>query len=166
MAIETIKFGRDEFRVRSIMAFYDVKDNKGYHISAHTTLGTRFVCESATKEKIEEKMKAISGQLKMVGLDNFAFVGGHILNIDEVKHVDLEHTPWLPPLSKQIVATFKDETKLTIGDSVSYPEEEQKARAVIAEYDRQKHEYRTAQTSVDLNETLATPAKDQAPQAQ
>ena len=31
---------------------------------------------------------------------------------------------------------------------------------MIADYDRQKHEYRTAQKSVDLNESIATPAQD------
>ena len=160
MAIETIKFGRDEFYVKSILAFYGAKDNKGYHVSAHTKLGTRVVCESSSMEKIDEIIVAINGQLKMVGLDNFAFVNGHILNIDEVKHVDLEHTPWLPPLSKQVVATFRDETKLTLSDDVSYPDQEQKAREMIADYDRQKHEYRTAQKSVDLNESIATPAQD------
>ena len=161
-----MRLGQHELRVRSIMAFYYIKDNQGYHISAHTKLGTIRVCESATIEKITEKMDAINGQLEMVGLDNFAYIDHHILNIDEVKHVDLEHTPWLPPLSKQVVATFKDETKLTIGDSVSYPEEERAAREIIADYDRQKHEYRTAQKSIDLNETLAAPAKEATTQAQ
>ena len=162
MAIETIKFGRDEFKTRSILAFYDIKDDKGYHISAHTTLGTRFVCESARKEKIEEKMTAISGQLKMVGLDNFAFVGGSILNMDEVKHVDLEHTPWLSTsLSKQVVATFKNETKLTMGEEINDLAGEQKGREIIAEYDRQKHEYRNAVKSVDLTPAL----QESAPQS-
>ena len=156
MAIETIKFGRDEFKTRSILAFYDIKDDKGYHISAHTTLGTRFVCESASKEKIEEKMTAISGQLKMVGLDNFAFVGGSILNMDEVKHVDLEHTPWLSTsLSKQVVATFKNETKLTIGGELNTMEEQRQGREIVADYDKQKHEYRNAQSSIDLNAAIA-----------
>ena len=155
MTIETIKFGKDEFKTKSILAFYDIKDNQGYHISAHTTLGTRFVCESSSKEKISEKMTAIHGQLKMVGLDNFALVGGSILNIDEVKHVDLETTPWLAStLEKQVVATFKNETKLTIGDTVSTTSQYEQARAVIADYDKQKHDYRSSQKSVDLNETI------------
>ncbi len=157
MAIDTIKLGRDEFRVRNILAFYDIKDNKGYHISAHTTLGTRFVCESTSKEKIEEKMKTINSQLKMVGLENFAYVGGSIVNIDEVKYVDLETTPWLAStLEKQVVATFKDETKLTIGDVVSTPAEYTAAREVIADYDRQKTAYRNqAPKTVDLTSAVA-----------
>ena len=157
MAIDTIKFGKNEFKVRDILAFYDIKDNQGYHISAHTTLGTRFVCESATKEKIEEKMKAINGQLKMVGLENFAYVGGSIVNIDEVKHVELETTPWLAStLEKQVVATFKNETKLTIGDAISTPAEYESAREVIADYDRQKTAYRNqAPKAVDLTSAVA-----------
>ena len=155
MAIETIKFGRDEFKTKNILAFYDIKDEKGYHISAFTTVGTRFVCESSSKEKIEEKMAAISGQLKMVGLDNFAFVGGNILNMDEVAHLDLEHTPWLSTsLSRQVVATFKNESKLTIGAELNTFEEQKHGREIIAEYDNQKHEYRNAQKSVDLTSAI------------
>ena len=162
MRVDTIRFGRDEFQVKNILAFYDAKDNKGYHISAHTTLGTKFVCESTSKEKIEEKMKAIDGQLKMVGLDNFAFIDGHILNMDEVKHIDLEHTPWLSSsLSKQVVATFKNETKLTMGEEINDLAGEQRGREIIAEYDRQKHDNRNAAKSVDLTPAL----QESAPQS-
>ncbi len=162
MGVDTIKFGKDEFKVKNILAFYDMKDSKGYHISAHTMFGTRFVCESTSKERIEEKMRAINGQLKMVGLDNFAFVDGHILNMDEVKHIDLEHTPWLSTsMSKQVVATFKNETKLTMGEEINDLAGEQKGREIIAEYDRQKHEYRNATKSVDLTPAL----QESAPQS-
>ena len=162
MAIETIKFGKDEFRVKNILAFYDTKDSKGYHISAHTTFGPRFVCDSTSKEKIQEKMAAINGQLQMVGLENFAFVGGNILNIDEVKYLDLEHTPWLSTaLSKQVVATFKNETKLTIGEEINTLEEERAGREVIAEYDKQKHEYRNAVKTVDLTKSVAAVEPEQ-----
>ena len=158
MAIETIKFGRDEFRVRSIMAFYCAKNSEGFHISAYTKLGTSRVCESASQEKIEEKLRAISGQLQMVGLNNFALTGDAILNIEEVKYVDLEHTPFLSSmLSKQVVATFRDDTKLTIGSEIKSFEEEKAGREIIAEYDRQKHEYRTASAAVDLNPVIAEP---------
>ncbi len=152
--VETFRLGKSDYVVKNILAFYSLADKEGYHVSAYTTHGTDVVCKSVTQEGIEEKMDAINDQLHMMGLGNFAYMGGSIVNIDAVAHMDIQNTPWE---ARMVVADFRNGQKLTIGEEIKDAEGEEKARLIIQSYEEQKSDYRNATASFKAPQTLTTP---------
>ncbi len=154
MRVDSFRLGKEDFTVKYLLGFYTAKGREGYNVSAHTAFGSRVVCESCDQEAANKQLLAINSQLGLMELNNFACMGGVILNIDNVAYVDIETTPWE---EKKVVATFKNETKLTIGDGIVDKESMETAKGIIASYDEQKSAYRNSPTKEVVTTQEETP---------
>ena len=185
MGNQSIIINEEKFNLSDISAFYNFRTMGGtYYIYARTPGGKVVVCKSGeTKEEADLKMRDIDSTFCMKDI-KFAWVGGTMLNMDNVKKVGIERLtidPSIQELQPDLifkdflllpVATFNDGSTLTLGEEIVDNASRAKAETIVDEYYRQKDEHDAKKEagqlesnaeplSINLDTVLAETAQEQ-----
>ncbi len=157
---EVITVDGKQIAIDSVYAIYGAEDTylrqeNNHYVSIFTKQGSVKVYAERSEQETGERVVIMSHNLKKMDIDNFAFVNGYLINIDNTRYVDVERDP---SGTRRVHAVFDGGKRMAISEEVSLAGSKE-ADEMIASYDAQKSAIISARPAVE-----ETPA--QAPKVQ
>ena len=136
---EVITVDGKQIAIDSIYAIYGAKDicsrqENNHYVSIFTKQGGVKVYAERSEQETGERVVIMSHNLKKMDIDNFAFVNGYLINIDNTRYVDVERDP---SGTRRVHAVFDGGKRMAISEEVSLAGSKE-ADEMIASYYEQK----------------------------
>ena len=136
---EVITIDGKQVAIADVYAIYGAQDRiiKGednHYVSIFTKKGSLKVYANRSEQETGERVVIMSHNLKKMDIDNFAFVNGHLINIDNTRYVDVEKDP---SGTRRVHAVFDGGKRMAISEEVPMVGSHE-ADEIIASYDAQK----------------------------